>query len=135
MALLVPTVGENTLIGFMLGKTTAGNQILRLFTSNTTPQDSDTAATYTEMTGLGYTAITLTKTTWDIAQDGGVAKATYPQVTFTFTAGSAQTVYGYFVTDATTGTLLWSERFDTAKTVSLAGDQIKITPVCTLSKV
>jgi hypothetical protein len=135
MALLAPNVGESKLLRFALGVETPGNQIIRLYVNNITPADTDTAATYTEMSTLGYAAKTLTKTSWVEAQNAGVAEGTYAEQTWTFTAGTQVMVYGYFVTDATTGVLLWSERFGTEKPVQYGGDQIRITPKITLSKV
>jgi hypothetical protein len=134
MTLLIPTVSENTLCEFLLGKTTPGNQVLRLYVNNVAPGDSDVAATYTEMSTLGYAAQTLTKSSWTIAQNAGVAEGSYAQQAWTFTAGSAVTVYGYFVTDATSGLLLWAERFASAVTVQNSGDQIKVTPKFTFSR-
>lgn len=135
MPLLVPTVGENKLLEFAVGFATPGNQTLKLYVSNTTPADGDTAGTYTEMSTHGYAAKTLTKGSWVIAQNAGVAEASYAQQTWTFSAATAVTVYGYFVIDSTSGILLWSERFGSAKVVQYAGDQILLTPKITLSKV
>lgn len=132
--LLTPTVGENKLLEFMLGVATPGNQVLRLFVNDVTPSDGDTHASYTEMSTLGYAPMPLTKTSWTVAQASGKAEASYAMQTFTFTAGTPVTVYGYYVTDVTTGTLLWAERFAAAKTAQFAGDQIKLVPKYTLSK-
>jgi hypothetical protein len=66
---------------------------------------------------------------------GQPATAAYAQQTWTFTAGSAVTVYGYFITDTTTGLLLWAEAFTAAKVVQNTGDQIIITPQITFSRV
>jgi hypothetical protein len=135
MALFIPSAGENKLTEFALGYSTPGNQLLKLYTNNVTPADTDTAATYTEMATLGYAAKTLTKTSWSVAQSSGVATATYAAQTWTFTAGTAVTVYGYFVVDATSGVILWSEPFTSGKIIQYTGDQIIITPVFTGSKV
>ena len=135
MALILPTVSENKMCEFMLGFSVPGNQTLKLFTNNIVPSDPDTAASYTEMVGLGYAAMTLLKANWVIAQNASVAQGSYAQQTWTFSAGTAVTVYGYFVVDSTTGVLLWSEAFAAAKVVQYAGDQILITPKLTLSKV
>lgn len=135
MTLLVPTVGENKLNEFMLGKATPGDQTLKLFVSDTTPADGDTAGTYTEMSTHGYAAKTLTKASWAVAQNGGVAEGSYAQQTWNFTAAAAVTAYGYYVIDSTSGVLLWAERFATPKVVEFDGDQIKLTPKITLSKV
>ena len=135
MALIIPTASENTNLGFMLGFATPGNQILKLFTNDIIPADADVAATYTEMATLGYAAKSLVKGSWTIAQNGGVAEASQAAQTWTFSAGTAVTVFGYFVVDTTTGVLLWAERFVAGKVVQYAGDQIIITPKITLSKV
>lgn len=135
MPLFIPSVGENKLVEFALGYSTPGNQLLKLYVNNVTAADTDTAATYTEMSTLGYAAKTLNKGNWSIAQNGGVAQASYAAQTWTFTAGTAVTVYGYFVVDATTGVLLWSEAFSSGKIIQYTGDQIIITPVFTGSKV
>lgn len=136
MALVLPSAAEKTVLDFLLGVTTPSNQLLKLFTNNITPADTDVASTYTEMTTLGYVAKTLTKTAWATTAGATAAPAvsSYAQQTFTFTAGTAVLVYGYFVVDSTTGLLLWSESFGTPKAVQNTGDQILITPSITLSR-
>jgi hypothetical protein len=132
MALSFPDVGENKALENIVNKTAPENLVLRLYTSNTTPAESDTAATYTEATGGGYAAITLTGSSWGAASGGSIA---YAQQTFTFSSvpGTA-TMYGYFVTETTSGVLKYSERFTGAPfTIANAGDQIKITPTITAS--
>lgn len=135
MALLVPSVGENMLLGMALGFNAQEDFLLKLFVNNVTPADDDTAVTYTEMSTLGYAAKTLAKASWGIAQNAGVAEGSYAEQTWTLSAGAAVTIYGYFVVSASSGTLLWSELFGAAKVVQNAGDTIKITPKITLSKV
>jgi hypothetical protein len=136
MSLVVPNPSEVKLLEFALGFSTPGNQLLKLFTNNVTPGDTDTAATYTEMSTQNYAAKTLNKANWSIASSSGVGTASYAAQTWTFDgSGGATTVYGYYVVDATTGTLLWSELFNSPKVVQYAGDQIVITPAFTLSKV
>lgn len=135
MPLLIPSSSENKLLEFMLGKSTPGDQTLKLYVNDITPADADVAATYTEMSTHGYAAKTLTKATWSVAQNSGVGEGTYPAQTWTFTAAAAVTVYGYFVLDSTTGLLLWAERFTSGKVIQFAGDQIIIAPKITLSKV
>lgn len=136
MPLVLPTASENTMLGFALGVNTPGNQYLKLYTNSVTlSNDALVAADFTEMGAtLSYVHKVLTKTSWVITQAGGKASATYAAQTWTFTAGTAVTVRGYFVTDVTTGLLLWAEDFASAKVVQNAGDQIIITPTITLSK-
>jgi hypothetical protein len=136
MALVLPSASEKTVLDFMLGASTPGNQLLKLYTNNVTIADTDVAATYTEMSTLSYAAKTLTKTAWvtTAGAAGNPATSLYAQQTWTFTAGTAVSVYGYFVVDATTGLLLWSEAFASPKSVQNAGDQIIITPTITMSR-
>jgi hypothetical protein len=138
MPLLIPTASEKTLADFMLGVTVPGNQILRLYTNAPALADADVAATRTEMAAvLGYVAKTLTKTSWVTSPGaaGQPATSVYAAQTWTFTAGTPVTVYGYFITDATTGLLLWEEAFAAAQVVQNAGDFITITPTITSSTV
>lgn len=135
MPLLVPSVGENKLLAFALGKEAPSNQLLKLFVNDVTPGDTDVAETYTEMSTLGYASKTLTLASWTIAQATGVAEGSYAQQIWTFTSGTAVVIYGYFVVDSGSGVLLWAERFGTSKTVQTNGDQLLLTPKITLSKV
>ena len=115
--------------------TVPGNQLLKLYVNNVvTTDDTLLAAGFTEMSTLGYAAKTLTKTSWVVAQSAAVGSGTYAQQTWTFTAGTAVTVYGYYVVDATSGLLLWFEAFAASKVIQNTGDQIIITPTITLSR-
>jgi len=137
MPLIVPSAAEKTLQDFMLGVTVPGNQKLKLFVNNVTVDDTFTAASLTEMTTHGYTDKTLTKTSWvSVAgATGNPSTSTFAQQTWTFTAASLVSVYGYYITDVTTGLLLWAENFNSAKPIVNGGDQILITPTITLSRV
>jgi len=130
MALVVPDVGENLILEMIVNKTAAQNLSLRLFKSNTTPSDTDTAGTYTESTFGGYAAITLTGASWGAASAGSIAYGS--QQTFTCNAAAAESVYGYYVTQVTSGTLVWSERDGSAPfAIANSGDAVKITPTIT----
>lgn len=132
MSLLIPNASEATLLKYALGAVTPNNQELRLFTNDVTPLATHTAASYTQLTGHGYTAKVLTKTSWDVAA-GDEAIGTYAEQTWIFTADTAVTVYGYYIIDSVSGLLLWAERFTTGKVLQYAGDQIRLTPTITLS--
>jgi hypothetical protein len=136
MALILPNASEVTFLQFALGASVPGNQLLKLFTNNVIPGDADTAATYTEMVTQGYVAKTLTKASWSVVTSSSVGTGTYAAQTWAFDGtGGVTTVYGYFIVDATSGLLLWSESFVSAKAIQYAGDQITLTPTITLSKV
>jgi hypothetical protein len=134
MTLRVPNVGEVKMLENVLNKTAPENQILKLFKSNTTPADTDTHATYTEADFTGYTNKTMTGTSWTVTT-GDPCTANYAQQTFASTATqTAQSVYGYFVTQVSSGVLMWAERFtDGPYTIVNNGDEIRITPQVTLA--
>jgi hypothetical protein len=138
MALLIPTIGETTLLQYMLGKSTPTNLTLKLYVNNYPPVDGSVASSFTEMSTQGYSAKTLAMSTWGTATTvSNVGSITYPQQTWTFDGtGGSTTIYGYYVVDAQgTPVLLWAELFATARTVSSSGDVLNVTPVLTLSKV
>ena len=132
MALVVPNNGEGDFLTYGLNKSAAENAILRLYQSNTTPAETDTAVTYTEATWTGYSAITLTGASWSVAE-GAPSEASYAQQTFTSSAGSQnQNNYGYYTTRATSGRIAWAERFPSGPyTIIDNGDNIKVTPKIT----
>lgn len=132
MALNVPDVGENLILEMMVNKTAPQNLVLRLYKNNITPSDTDTAATYTEATFPGYAAITLTGASWSAASGGTISYSA--QQTFTCSGVATDDIYGYYVTQVTSGTLLYSER-DTAAPTAIrnSGDNIKITPTISAS--
>lgn len=133
MALLVPNNGEGDGLAYFLNKSAPENLILRLYKSNTTPAENDTTATYTEATFTGYVALTLTGASWTVVE-GAPSSASYAQQTFTSSAGSqSESVYGYYLTRATSGRIAWSERFSDGPYVIVNnGDAIKLTPTITL---
>lgn len=132
MALVVPNNGEGDGLEAFVAKTAMSNLVLRLFQSNTTPAETDTAATYTEATFTGYSSITLTGANWSITE-GAPSNAAYAQQTFTSSAGSqSQNVYGYYMTRATGGRIALAERFtDGPYQIVNNGDQIRVTPQIT----
>lgn len=128
MALLVPDVGEAKMLEAIINKTAPENLVLRLFTNNITPAEGDVAGSYTEASGNGYGALTLTGANWTVATNAGTTEAAGAQQTFTFT-GALGNVYGYYLTQATSGVLMWAERFaDGPYNIVNNGDQIKVTP-------
>lgn len=130
MALLVPDVGEVLALQNFLNHTAPQNQTLKLFASNTTPAEGDTAATYTAATGGGYADKTLTGTSWVIGTTAGTTSAAYAQQTFTFTGAltTNPAIYGYFVVQGTSGILMWAERAAATFTPATAGDEYRVTP-------
>ena len=130
MAIIIPSTSEVLLLQRALGNTPTENAVLKLFTNDYTPLATSAAGNFTEMTGHAYAAKTLSAANWVAISDaGGVAVASYPQQSWTFTADTAPiTIYGYFVVGATTGQLLWAERMPNPYVVENDGDVLKITP-------
>lgn len=103
------------------------NLALRLFVNNVTP--AQTGVSYTEATGGGYAAKTITNGSWAITPGNDPSDAVYGQQVFTFTGAltTNTTVYGYYVTDAD-GTVLWAELLTAPFTPANDGDHVDITP-------
>lgn len=132
MTLLVPNVGENIALSYLVGKTTTVRDLIyRLFATNVTPAETDVAGTYTEAAGGGYASKTLTGASWTVT-NGAPTEAAYAQQTWTFTGvlTTNPTVYGYYVTRVTDADLVLSETF-TSFTPANNGDQILLTPKIT----
>jgi len=128
MALLVPDVSEVILLETMLNKTAATDVKLRLYTNNRTPAEDDDISSYTESTGTGYVAITLTGSSWTVATATGTTTAEYAQQTFTYTGAEAN-IYGYHVTNNSGAEVLWAELFsDGPYSIPSGGGSVKITP-------
>ncbi len=133
MTLLVPDVGEQKMLQHIMNKTAPEDLRLRLFQNNITPGETDVLGTYTESTGPGYAAVSLTGASWTVSSTAGPTSASYAQQTFTFT-GAANSIYGYYVTQANSSTLMWAERFsDGPYAIVNNGDAVKITPVLELA--
>lgn len=131
MALLVPDAAEAVMFEAFLNKTAPQELDLQLYSSNTTPAESDTEVTYTVTTGGGYADIQLTAANWTVTP-GAPTTAAQPQQTFTFT-GAAGNVYGYLVVQRISGLIMWAERFTNCPfNIQNNGDEIKVTPSITL---
>jgi len=127
MALNVPDVGEAIALEAFVNKTAPQNGVVRLYKNNITPADSDTAGTYTEATFGGYAAVTLTGASWNAYSGGSITYGS--QQTFTCNAVATDDIYGYYITQTTSGILMWSERDASAPfAIRVSGDAVKITP-------
>lgn len=127
------------------------NGALKLYSSNTTPAEGDTAGTYTEVSnGSGYTTggqnLTMVRNAttgwanpatvgsggtgaWGTGLGTGstnVPESTYTQLTWSWTGNV--TAYGYFVVGSTSTTIWWSERFANPPKNFANGDTLNLTP-------
>lgn len=138
MAIVLADVGADVILkAFFNNDWPAGgkNLTLKLYTNNYTPLDTSVAGDFTEASGGGYAAKTLSNASWVVTTGNDPSDAVYAEQTWTFTgllAGSA-TVYGYFIVDAD-GILLLGEKFDYSFTPAKNGDQLRLTPKAQLSK-
>lgn len=134
MALKVPGDGENLLLEWAIkATTTPENLTLKLYKNDYTPADNSTAGDFTEADFTDYVAKTLERSGWDaVAQDANNKASIEYGTTQTWTCGATgNTVYGYYVVGATSGTLVWAERFATSRTLA-DGDQLSLVPRMTL---
>lgn len=133
MTLLVQNNGEGDGLSYFVNKSTPQDLVLCLYSSNTTPAETDTTSSYTEATFTGYSNVSLTGASWTVTE-GAPTSAAYAQQTFTSSAGSQnQSIYGYFMKRTSSGRVALAERFSDGPYVIVNnGDQIKITPTITL---
>lgn len=136
MTLAFGSFGQTQALGYLTNKvTTTENLVYRLFATNVVPSHTDTAATYTEAAGGGYsTPSALTGSSWTDSATGGVATAGYAAQTYTFTGAltTNATIYGYYVTGATNTTSeYFAEAFSSSFTPANNGDNIVLTPKIT----
>lgn len=122
--MIITDTARQQALSYLVGKdTTVEDLTLKLYSNNYTPEVSSVVAQFTEVSGGGYAEKTLTGSSWTISSN----TITYPQQTWTFT-GSAGNVYGYYVVLASTGTLVFAEKFDGSPyTISTSGDIIRVT--------
>lgn len=147
MPLVVSHEGELRLLGDLMGGNVLENWQLCLFNSAITPNEADTAATYTahEATFTGYSRFTLTRSvgpaTWNTpvsqAPSGSpawssralVGHTQYGASPHTWTCGATgETIYGYFIVGVSSGVLICAEAFPTARTLA-NGDSLSVQPV------
>lgn len=132
MALVLTNAGELKLLEWALKSTSTPEDLeLRLFTNNYTPVAGSVTADFTEATFTDYAAKSLSRASWVAPATNGSGEAETTYAVQTWTAGSSQTIYGYYVVGATSGTTIWAERFATARTPAI-GDDLNVTPRFTL---
>lgn len=123
-------LGKEVALKYLTGNiSTTEILLLKLFTNNPSLSINDTVSTYIEASGGGYVYKTLSATLWAVS--GNIAA--YPAQTWTFT-GPVGNIYGYYVVRATTGDLIFSEKFSGGPyNVQTNGDNISVTINLTIS--
>ena len=137
MALVLSDVGADALLEAYFNNDwpTSKDLTLKLFCNDITPVDTHIASSFTEATGGGYAAKTLTNGSWVIASANDPSDATYAEQTFTFTGvlTTNTNVYGYYIINGD-GTLVWAEKLSATFTPNASGGTLSITPQFQLSK-
>ena len=136
MALLVPNVGEERIAKLFTNSvaTTGENLKIRLFKSNTTPTSTMTLTDYTEATFTGYASVAATSASWTITPGAPTSATQTAATTFTCSAATSEAIYGYYLSQENSSTLMWSERFsDGPYTLTNNGDKIILTAAITVS--
>lgn len=138
MAMLLTDSGATQICNSFFKKTNpaAGNNLtMKLFVTDVTPADTDTAASYTEAVGGGYTSKPLVSTSFDVTTVGGIVQASYAQQQFAFTGPltTNTSIYGVFIVDAD-GVLICAEKAAVTFVPANTGDIYAVTPVFQLSK-
>jgi hypothetical protein len=139
MAICLTDLGADQILKAYFNNTWPASKDLKLhlYSNNFSGTDTSLTASFTEVTGGGYAAITLTSGSWTVTPANDPSDAVYAQQTFTFTGaiGGSGTVYGYFVDDNQGGgALIFSEMLGTPFTPANNGDQVLITPKFQMSK-
>jgi hypothetical protein len=136
MPLVVPNLGELELLDKMLSDALSvdENYILKLYTNNYTPDQNSGANSFVEATFTGYAAKTLTRTNWNTAVIvSNKAESSYGTAPQSWTCtGTGQTIFGYWIIGATSGTALWAELFSVSRVLA-NGDVLNLTPKFTLN--
>lgn len=132
MALVLSDVGADELLKvyFNNDRPAGGNNLtLKLYCNNYTPLQTSVAGDFTEASGGGYAAKTLTCGNWIINTGNDPSDAVYAQQVFTFTGPltTNTTIYGYKIEDAD-GTLIYAEKAAGTFTPANNGDHYDVTP-------
>lgn len=126
--------GETVMLNAFTAKTPGQVLRLRLFKNDVTPAETDTEATYTQATFTGYPAggISLPAASATTVA-GEPSQTTFPPQRFTATVDqSAQTIYGYYYVQTSSGLAVAAERFATPYVIQRAGDALDITPTISM---
>ena len=111
-----------------LGLTSANDFQIRLFCNNYTPLQTSVAADFTQATGGGYAAKTLSNGSFTVTVGNDPSDAVYAIQTWTFTGALTTnlTVYGYYIVDSD-GVLLCAETGPATYTPTTNGDVLTVT--------
>lgn len=130
MALLITNAGDLVLLPITLGKTSfpGSNWNVHLYQNNYTPIPTSAVGDFTECSFAGYASQVVDRTQWTsptiISNRASMTANNGSPFTWT-NGGSAQTVYGYYVTDAANAVVIYAELFGTSRTLN-TGDELDL---------
>lgn len=130
MSFIFTDEGREALFEGLLKDTNTPNaQALKLFSNNIAITKDITLTDLTELSGNGYSEITLARADWTIST--GTTNLTIAQQsskTFNFSTGSVINAYGQYIvlTLGSTEYLLGVERFTTPKAISSSADDFSL---------
>jgi len=135
MAIVVTNEGELELLDKALKDALSTDESfsLRLFQNDYTPINTTTLTDFTEADFTSYARKTLTRAGWKAAalNASNEAEAEYSAEQSWTCGATGGDVYGYYVVGATSGKILWCERFEQSRSL-LVGDELAFTPTFTL---
>lgn len=109
------------------------NQTLKLYKNNYTPTAADTSGSlpYTVADFTGYSNKTLTRSGWNAATTVSTSAQSVYGTTQTYScSGGSQDIYGLFCLAATSGKILFAQKFPSVRTVA-SGDTLSLIPSIT----
>ncbi len=111
---------------------------LKLYANNYTPGPSSVIASFTEVSGGGYTAIDLLTADWIYTAAGitpVVARQAMKTFSFTGATGGSGAVYGYYVTNVAGSVLYWAEALPgtVVPFTPANGAAVRVVPIFTIS--
>jgi microcystin-dependent protein len=124
----------------MLSLVTDVDMTLRLYKNDVTDGLTDTQvealteASFTEADFAGYAAVSMT-TAWTVTAGNPSTAARAEESFIRSSTGTAQLVYGYYVTRNSDGDLQWFEHLDAPVSVEFEDDTVKVTPTISLDDV
>lgn len=135
MSLIVLNQGEQA---FLENGVTGVAYTLRLYSNDVSSGLTDeeiqalTEADFTEATFAGYSAAALATGDWSITQGNPTQAVNVEKSFIRSSTGTAELIYGYYVTRDSDGQAHWFEQFEGPVTIEVLDDQIDLTPQITL---
>lgn len=100
---------------------------VKLYSNDLTPALGDTNASFTEVSGGGYSAVPLTFATWTIV--GGTPTlaeyGSFVDFNFSGVTSGPGTIYGYYVVNAS-DVVKWAQRFAVVPFVPIDGSLVRL---------